>query len=86
MQHYDTGAGEVAIVPVRLYIEGQTKETNLGTFTKGQATGSSTTIETTYLKLVIDGKEVVEIDKYNYLYKVDGTDYLSEVRKALGLA
>nr|DAW24930.1 MAG TPA: tail tube protein [Caudoviricetes sp.] len=28
----------------------------------------------------------VEYDKYNYIYKVGDTDYLAQMREALGLA
>jgi len=43
------------------------------------------TFEVDYIKISIDGKERVELDKYNYICKVDGVDYLSAVREALGL-
>lgn len=32
----------------------------------------------------IDGKKVMELDPYNYICYLNGTDYLSGVRKALG--
>lgn len=32
----------------------------------------------------IDGELVREIDPYNFIYTVNGTDYLSDVRKAIG--
>jgi hypothetical protein len=41
--------------------------------------------EVTYLKVSVDGKEIVEIDKYNYICRINGKDYLKEVRQALGL-
>ena len=38
-----------------------------------------------FVTLTIDGKEVLEIDKYNYICKINGKDYLKDVRTALGL-
>ena len=40
--------------------------------------------EVPYMKIELDGKERVELDKYNYIYKVDGVDQLADVRAALG--
>lgn len=38
----------------------------------------------TYYATYIDGKKVLEIDILNFIYFVNGTDYLADVRKALG--
>lgn len=40
----------------------------------------------TYFATYIDGKKVLEIDIINFIYYVNGTDYLADVRKALGKA
>lgn len=38
----------------------------------------------TYYATYIDGKKVLEIDILNFIYYVNGVDYLEDVRKALG--
>lgn len=38
----------------------------------------------TYYAIYKNGKKEVEIDQLNYIYFVNGTDYLENVRKALG--
>ena len=38
----------------------------------------------TYFATFFDGKKVLEVDKLNFIYEVDGVDYLAEVRKAMG--
>ena len=38
------------------------------------------------MKLSIDGSEILEIDKYNYIHKILGVDYMAEVRRNLGMA
>ena len=38
----------------------------------------------TYYAIYKNGKKEVEIDQLNYIYYVNGTDYLSNVRRALG--
>lgn len=40
----------------------------------------------TYFATYIDGKKVLEIDIINFIYYINGTDYLADVRKALGKA
>ena len=37
-----------------------------------------------YWKTWLNGKEVREVDPMNMIYKVNGVDYLADVRKALG--
>ena len=38
----------------------------------------------TYFATYIDGAKVLEIDILNFIYFVNGVDYLADVRKALG--
>lgn len=45
---------------------------------------SSITYELNYYKIMIDGKVLVEIDKFNYICVIDGIDYMKEIRAALG--
>ena len=45
-----------------------------------------TEFEVVYLKIVVDDKEVVEIDKYNFIAKFGDTDMLESVRKDLGMS
>lgn len=78
---FDQAAGVKRAQPVRLAIRGQTKRSALGSFEVGSATGSETEFEVTYLKVTIDNEDVVEIDKYNYICLIDGTDYLADVRE-----
>ena len=42
--------------------------------------------EVVYMKIYLDNRERIELDKYNYIYKVDGVDQLTDVRIALGKA
>ncbi|MBQ4469388.1 MAG: phage major tail tube protein, partial [Synergistaceae bacterium] len=40
--------------------------------------------EVRYMKVELDGKERIEMDKQNMIYKVDGVDYVAQVRTDLG--
>lgn len=85
-QFYDAGKGEYVVKPVKCIVQGIPKKTELGKLDVGTGTGSNNTIETTYIKVSIDGDTVLEVDKYNYIANIGGTDYLTEVREALGLS
>lgn len=84
-QVYDSANGTYSIVPVRASMRIVPKTISLGTFEPGATTDTEQEFEVLYLKLFVDGKEVVEIDKYNYVAKFGETDALAGVRSALGL-
>lgn len=84
-QTYDQASKSLKVVPVKVVVEGMVKTTELGKFDVGATTNSSTTMETTYLKVSVNGETILEIDKYNYVAKIGDTDYMAEVRSALGL-
>ena len=56
------------------------KNLNLGTMGVGQPSETANTLEIMYIKIVIDGEEVLEYDKLNFIYVVDGQDILKKVR------
>lgn len=82
---YDAGTGLIKAQAVKINIRGLVKSSDLGSLKPADHTDTKTTFEVIYLKITIDGKRYVEIDKLNYIHYVDGTDYLADVRKALGL-
>lgn len=84
-QMYDTNEGKYKIVPIKVVIHGVPKSSELGKLEKGAPTDTSNTLECYYIKVTLDGKEVIELDKYNYICKINDKDFLDEVRKALGL-
>ena len=84
-QVYDAAGGEYRSVPVRVVLRGVPKNLNLASFEAGAVTEVETEMEVNYMKVFVDGKEVCEIDKYNYISKFGGKDYLQSVRSDLGL-
>ena len=74
-QNIDRSTGEYKIDKVRVIIKGMPKK----------VVGSSTVLEAIYLKITVNDKTVVEIDKYNSISNIGGTDFLQEVRDALGI-
>lgn len=85
LQEYDSGSGRITSKAVKVTMNVLPKSSGLGKFEVGATTDSSSELEVTYLKMFIDNKEVLEIDKTNYIYKVNGVDYLEEIRQQLGM-
>ena len=56
----------------------------MGKMETGKQMETATEFEVYYLKLVVDGKDKIEIDKLNYIFVVDGVDYLKDVNSQLG--
>ncbi len=85
IQVNDASLGKLVTVPVKLAIRAMPKNVTLGSFEVGATTDTETELEVTYLKLDINGKTVVEIDKYNFIAKFGDTDALETVRRDLGI-
>lgn len=85
IQNYDSGSGETVINAVKAVIRGRVKSVELGKAEVGGTTDSAVTVETTYLKIEMDGEVVREIDKYAAVDSVEGNDRMTKVREALGL-
>ena len=61
------------------------KDFELGKFEVAKMT-DTTSFERMYLKLTINGKVVIELEKLNCVCKIGDTDLMAEVREALGLS
>ena len=84
-ENYDAATGEIKVQAVKVNVRGLPKSGDLGSFKPADHTESKTTLEVIYLKISLDGKKMVEIDPLNYVNYIDGYDYMTAVRAALGL-
>ena len=55
----------------------------LGNYVKGD---SSAEFAVRYYAMYLNGKKKIEVDPFNYIFNVDGVDYLTDIRKNLGMA
>lgn len=85
IQTFDTTSGEYVVSPVKVVVRCRPKKTGLGKLDSSAVMGASNEFEVIYINISLNGKSQVEIDKYNYVCKIDGEDYLAPVRVALGL-
>ena len=84
LQRYDSGLGIYLTEPLYVYLKATTKTSTPGNLVVGDNMDTQTEFEITYMKIYLNNVERVEMDKYNYIYKVDGVDYLATVRSDLG--
>ena len=78
-QVYDKDGGYV-FKGLRCVEKGRVKSFKAGKVEKGEAMEATVTLEVTYFMLEVDGKQIVEIDKLNSIYNIDGQDMLAEVK------
>ena len=84
IQNYDAGTGLLAVSPVVIVFRGLPHKRTLGKFEPGELTDSENEFGIDYLKITVDDEEVIEFDKLNYIFRVNGTDYMSDVKTAVG--
>lgn len=69
---------------VKHIIKGTLKKLSPGKLKTGDASDASGEYSVTYFATFHDGKKMREIDVVNYIYFVDGKDYLKEYREKMG--
>ena len=86
VEGYEAATGTIKITPLRVDCRVLSKGINLGKFEAAAQMETESTYTIDYLKIVVDDRTVVEIDFFNYVFTVDGVDYMSDVRRAVGLS
>lgn len=84
-QVFDATSGKYSTVPIRLVTRLVPKGISIGSLEPGATTDTESTFEVLYMKLFVNNKEMVEIDKYNSVAKFGENDVLASVRADLGL-
>lgn len=82
-QSYDIAAGKAQHRPLKITIRYQAKSLNLGKLAVGGMTESANVLEVLYIKIEENGKVMLEYDKLNFVFIVDGTDLLGEIRRMI---
>lgn len=79
-QQTETGTGNIGWKGMRVVIRGKQKKFDPGKVKQGEQMDATVTVEVIYLMIEIDWKNKIEIDKLNFVYKVNGKDILEKVR------
>ncbi|MGL4566918.1 MAG: phage major tail tube protein [Fusobacteriaceae bacterium] len=84
IQETDPSTRKIEIIPISVAVRAWPKKTGLGKMAVSKPTDTTNEFAVDYLKIDRKGKTHIEIDKLNMIHTVDGHDYLSLVRSALG--
>lgn len=68
-------------MPSRVVIKGKSKGFTGGKVKQGDGTGSSVKVEVYYILIEVNSNKKFELDKINFVYKVNNVDLLAKVRK-----
>lgn len=85
VQQYNSATGTYSTIPIKVTVRANPKNLSLGKMDAGTTMGTSNDFSVSYIKIIVNGIELLEIDKYNYIHKINGKDYLADVKKQLGL-
>ena len=85
IQSLDKTAGKIEQGRLSVFARGIPKTMSLGKVSVGKAMDSKKEFAVDYLKIEYDGKEVLEIDKLNMICKINGVDYLADIKAAMGM-
>ena len=81
---FDSGLGVYKHSQIHAFMRAVPKSWDAGKLVVSESTETKTTHEIYYLKIDIDGVNVLEIDKYDFIYRVNGVNYLEQTRRNLG--
>lgn len=80
-QAMETSNLSTDFLPSRIVVRGKNKGFTGGSVKSGQGTGSSVKVEIAYILIEVNGKSKFELDKFNFIYKVNGKDLLEKLRR-----
>ena len=82
---YNAGSGEYEAESLHVYLKAFTKKLDLGKLADMESQEASTEHEVYFMKLDLNGSEQILIDKFNFVYRVFGEDYLAQTRRNIGM-
>lgn len=85
VETYDAGTGEYITKSLRVMLRLLPTTVELGKLSPAETMDTKLTGSVIYLKVSVDGVTKIEVDKLNYIYYVNGTDFLAKIRTALGM-
>lgn len=80
-QFMDRKTGNTEDIPVKIVVRGKATTNTLGNLVKGKKGEPEIEIETLYLKVDVNNSTLLELDKLNFKYIVNGKDLLAKIRK-----
>jgi hypothetical protein len=82
-QSYDVSGGKIEHKGLKVTLKVIPKGIDLGTIGVGKMTETKNTLEVLYIKIELGNKVLLEVDKLNFVYVVNGFDVLAEIRNQI---
>ena len=76
----DPTTGDTDYYPIKIVIRGKATTTSLGKLAKGKKGEPEIELEVLYIKVLINNKTKLELDKLNFKYVLNGVDMLAKIR------
>lgn len=73
--------GDIEFSSVRVVIRGRTGKFSPGKLKVGSTMDTKITLTLLYILIELDGKSVLELDKLNEVFKINGKDVLAEIKR-----
>lgn len=80
---FDSNGLKVRLQQNKVFMSGVSKKYDMGKVDVNASADGSSDFEIYYIRKVVDGKEVLLLDKFNYKYVVNGVDFYEQLRTAL---
>lgn len=80
MQCMDPTTGATGYYPVKIVVRGKASTSTLGKVVKGKKMEPEVEMEILYIKIQINNKTVLELDKLNFKFVLNGVDMLAKIR------
>lgn len=80
MQCMDPTTGATGYYPVKIVVRGKATNTALGKVAKGKKGEPEVELEILYIKIQINNKTTLELDKLNFKFSLNGVDMLAKIR------
>ena len=77
---HDPATGTNSQEGLKVVCRGVPKSYSVGTFKQGESTETTTKLELSYIKITRGSVVVLELDKFNHIFVVEGIDYMKEIR------
>lgn len=85
VQYADPSTGKYESRAVKVLVWASPKKFGMGKAESGKKMGNETEMEVEYIKMWMEGQEILEIDKLNFVCVINGEDQLAKVRQDLGM-
>ena len=83
MQCMDPKDGSTGYYPVKIVVRGKASTTSMGKVAKGKKGEPEIEMEILYIKIMINNKTTLELDKLNFKFLVNGKDMLAKIRSQI---